>query len=38
MIEGSRVLVDSNVIIDLIQDDPQWAAWSADAIAASTNG
>jgi len=35
MIEGSKVLVDSNVIIDLIQDDPQWAAWSADAIAAS---
>jgi len=36
MIEGSRVLVDSNVIIDLIRDDPQWAAWSADAIAASS--
>ena len=28
------VLVDTNVLIDVIQDDPQWAAWSVDQLAA----
>ncbi len=34
MSEVARVLVDSNVIIDVIQDDPEWAAWSMEALAA----
>jgi predicted nucleic acid-binding protein len=25
-------LVDSNVILDLVTDDPKWAQWSADAL------
>jgi len=25
-------LVDSNVILDLVTDDPEWAGWSADAL------
>jgi predicted nucleic acid-binding protein len=25
-------LVDSNVLLDLVTDDPQWAAWSANAL------
>jgi predicted nucleic acid-binding protein len=25
-------LVDSNVIIDIVQQDPSWADWSADAL------
>src|SRR5688500_645879 len=25
-------LVDSNVILDLVTDDPQWGAWSAEAL------
>jgi predicted nucleic acid-binding protein len=27
------VLVDSNVLLDLLSDDPKWGAWSTDAIA-----
>jgi predicted nucleic acid-binding protein len=27
------VLVDSNVILDTLSDDPVWSEWSADAIA-----
>ncbi|MDN5873472.1 MAG: type II toxin-antitoxin system VapC family toxin [Sinobacteraceae bacterium] len=33
----SRVLVDSNVLLDVLTDDPRWGAWSAaqlDACAA----
>src|SRR5437870_5694864 len=26
-------LVDSNVILDLVTDDPKWAQWSADTLA-----
>lgn len=26
-------LVDSNVILDLVTDDPKWGQWSADALA-----
>jgi predicted nucleic acid-binding protein len=25
-------LVDSNVILDLVTDDPRWSSWSADAL------
>lgn len=25
-------LVDSNVILDLVTDDPRWGAWSAEAL------
>lgn len=35
----SRVLVDANVLLDVMTDDPQWYAWSAeqlDACAANT--
>lgn len=30
------VLVDSNVIIDIIRDDPSWAEWSLDALSSQT--
>jgi hypothetical protein len=26
------VLVDSNVILDVVTEDPKWVAWSADAL------
>lgn len=35
----SRVLVDSNVLLDVLTDDPHWGAWSAaqlDAAAAKS--
>jgi predicted nucleic acid-binding protein len=28
----SRVLVDSNVLLDVLTDDPRWYAWSADQL------
>ena len=28
----SHTLVDSNVLLDLLTEDPDWAAWSASAI------
>ncbi|MFN2425591.1 MAG: type II toxin-antitoxin system VapC family toxin [Candidatus Binatia bacterium] len=31
------VLVDSNVVLDVLTEDPQWFAWSADALAAQAN-
>ncbi|HEU0230475.1 MAG TPA: hypothetical protein VFR20_07875 [Burkholderiaceae bacterium] len=31
----SRVLVDSNVLLDVLTDDPQWGAWSAAQLDAS---
>lgn len=30
----ARVLVDSNVLLDILTGDPTWVAWSADALAA----
>ena len=27
------ILIDSNVLLDLLTDDPRWASWSADALA-----
>jgi len=30
-------LVDSNVILDLVTDDPKWAQWSADALSQAAN-
>jgi predicted nucleic acid-binding protein len=29
-----RVLVDSNVLLDIFTNDPDWAAWSAEQLAA----
>lgn len=29
----ARILVDSNVLLDVIKTDPAWGAWSAQAIA-----
>jgi len=34
----SAVLVDSNVILDIATDDPEWAAWSAGALEEAANG
>lgn len=31
---GGKVLVDSNVILDVVESDPQWAAWSGKQLAA----
>ena len=31
------VLVDSNVILDVVTDDPAWREWSADQLAACTD-
>lgn len=30
---GSKVLVDSNVILDVVESDPQWASWSKKQLA-----
>lgn len=30
---GGKVLVDSNVILDVVESDPQWAAWSGKQLA-----
>jgi predicted nucleic acid-binding protein len=30
--ERSAVLVDSNVILDVVTEDPKWLNWSADAL------
>lgn len=27
------ILVDSNVLLDVMTDDPRWSSWSADALA-----
>jgi predicted nucleic acid-binding protein len=29
----SPVLVDSNVLLDVVTDDPKWSGWSAEALA-----
>jgi predicted nucleic acid-binding protein len=31
-IEGGLVLVDANVILDVVTDDPRWGEWSADQL------
>ena|SRR5690606_13330682 len=33
MREGAGFLIDSNVLLDIFTEDPQWADWSADALA-----
>lgn len=30
---GNGTLVDSNVLLDILTDDPVWGEWSADALA-----
>jgi len=30
------VLVDANVILDIVTDDPRWSGWSAEALASSS--
>jgi len=32
MIEGDYTLVDSNIIIDIVQQDTQWLEWSLNAL------
>ena len=27
------ILIDTNILVDLLQDDPQWAAWSSRQLA-----
>ena len=34
---GGTVLVDSNVLLDVLTDDPGWFAWSSDALAAAAD-
>src|SRR5262249_62124143 len=33
----AAVLIDSNIILDLITDDPEWADWSETTLAALAN-
>ena len=33
----SATLVDSNVLLDILTDDQQWADWSSDALAAAAD-
>ena len=33
MISASRILVDSNVLLDVLQEDKRWFAWSARQLA-----
>lgn len=32
MTDCDLILVDTNVILDVLEDDPRWAAWSADRM------
>ncbi|HWS66593.1 MAG TPA: type II toxin-antitoxin system VapC family toxin [Steroidobacteraceae bacterium] len=32
------VLVDTNVLLDVLQEDPRWAAWSQDRLEAASAG
>jgi hypothetical protein len=32
-INGAATLVDSSVLLDVLTEDPTWAAWSEDALA-----
>jgi predicted nucleic acid-binding protein len=34
----SGVLVDSNVLLDVLTEDPDWLAWSSEALARSADG
>ena len=34
---GGTVLVDSNVLLDILTEDPVWYAWSSAALAAAAN-
>jgi predicted nucleic acid-binding protein len=34
---GGTVLVDSNVLLDVVTEDPVWYAWSSAALAAAAN-
>lgn len=33
--DTATTLVDTNVLLDIFTDDPQWAGWSGDALAAA---
>jgi predicted nucleic acid-binding protein len=33
----SAVLVDSNVLLDVLTDDPRWGGWSSDALSAAAD-
>ena len=37
-VPGGVVLVDSNVLLDLVTEDPIWYGWSAEALAAAADG
>jgi predicted nucleic acid-binding protein len=32
------VLVDSNVVLDVLTNDPEWGGWSSDALASAADG
>lgn len=32
-VKGSGYLIDSNVLLDVISDDPRWGEWSGNALA-----
>ena len=34
---GGTVLVDSNVLLDVLTEDPVWYGWSSDALAAAAD-
>jgi len=34
----TAILVDSNVIIDVVTEDPQWGRWSAETLASCAEG
>jgi predicted nucleic acid-binding protein len=36
-LEGRPVLVDANVILDVVTDDPRWAEWSSDQLSQAAN-
>jgi predicted nucleic acid-binding protein len=33
----TAVLIDSNVLLDLLTEDPRWFSWSAEAVAKAAN-
>lgn len=33
----SEILVDSNVILDILTEDPQWFDWSSQMLIANAN-
>ena len=34
----TAILVDSNVILDVVTEDPQWGRWSAETLARCAEG